>query len=388
MTISSHFQKIIAGLLMLSLPFFFENRFTQNYFTATIFILLVSIGMSICIYFGAKLFKLNGWYALLFFGIIELSIFGLGISIKNGWLNSPYLLSKYQSFYISFLRQLPTFQPDLGKYDDELFYTLHPGQQRNKNLEYNNLYQVNSYGLRDDEESIHFPKVVVLGDSHSMGLGVHQKEIYASIFEEKTQQKTLNTSIASYGTAREYLISQRIALDSCKVIIWQYSPNDAEENAFFLGNKNQLKISSEAIYNAACCKNFIRSHYYPFKFTFGILAYQINKLFKPSTSLIESIDYSTQCSNFFKIVQLIQSNFKGNIFVFAIENPPLSNPFYTHAEPYMEQNNLKRIQIVDFSNTFTENDFYQIDGHLNKHGHKKVANTFIQIWGNYKNESN
>lgn len=64
------------------------------------------------------------------------------------------------------------YLPGCSKYDDELTYTLRPGSCRFIGREFDTVVTANSLGVRDDENSLRSPQIVVLGDSTAMGWGV------------------------------------------------------------------------------------------------------------------------------------------------------------------------------------------------------------------------
>jgi hypothetical protein len=84
--------------------------------------------------------------------------------------------------------------------------------------------------LRDDEESLFSPEIVVVGDSQAMGWGVSQDLTFSSLLENALGKPILNAAISSYGTARELKILERIDLSNLKFLIIQYSDNDYREN--------------------------------------------------------------------------------------------------------------------------------------------------------------
>src|SRR5262245_30955882 len=63
------------------------------------------------------------------------------------------------------------FLANCGRYDAGLTYMLKPGRCRFASVEFDTQVNVNSFGLRDDEESLTGPEIIVLGDSNAMGHG-------------------------------------------------------------------------------------------------------------------------------------------------------------------------------------------------------------------------
>jgi len=369
----SNIFSFLGGLSLLILPVFFEDSFSQSIPVALFYMLLITFGMSILIYFLAKIIQLKPVYIFSIIVIIEVGIYASFFLVKNNWIVAPSIQKTHRNFYAGYLRNIPAFQDGLGRYDSTLFYTLQPGQQKNTNIEFSNTYSINSQGVRDDEVSLDFPEIIVLGDSHSMGWGVEQEEAFADLLEKQSNQTVLNTGIVSYGSAREYLMFNQLKTDSCRTLIWQYCSNDKTENQSFIKNGNQLKISSKQEYQFSCYKNFIQKNYYPFKFIFESIAHQFRRTRHRKNFKSDSIPMEEEVSNFFKIVMLLQQKFKGKIVIFNLESYQTSDILIKEFEKYVTANNLRNIHIIDTSKILKEKDYFTIDGHINVSGHKKVS---------------
>ncbi|MCA9438824.1 MAG: SGNH/GDSL hydrolase family protein, partial [Candidatus Omnitrophica bacterium] len=102
-----------------------------------------------------------------------------------------------------------------------------------ENVEFSTRVQTNSQGYRDDEESLENPEILILGDSFGIGWGVEEEETAASILEDRTGRKVLNMSVSGYGTNQEFLQLQRYCevegATDCDVVILFYL-NDRLEN--------------------------------------------------------------------------------------------------------------------------------------------------------------
>ena len=130
--------------------------------------------------------------------------------------------------------------PDCGQFDPKLTYRLRPGECKFSELEFDTTYKINSLGVRDDEESLDGPEIVVLGDSFAMGWGVEQDEAFPSVLEELLSRKVLNAAISSYATAREFGMLARIDLSRARYLIIQYASNDFEENRLYATQGNHI----------------------------------------------------------------------------------------------------------------------------------------------------
>src|SRR5262245_17669996 len=63
-------------------------------------------------------------------------------------------ISVMQIMHIQFDRDTIQVQPACAIYNSDVTYTLRPGQCTFANREFSNQYQINSLGVRDDEESL------------------------------------------------------------------------------------------------------------------------------------------------------------------------------------------------------------------------------------------
>jgi len=133
--------------------------------------------------------------------------------------------------------ELIHLEPECARYDPELLYTLRPGQCVFSNWEFSTEIRVNSLGVRDDEASLRTPEIIVLGDSHALGWGVDQDEVFAQRIERGSPFTVLNTGISSYATVRQMRLLDRIDTTNLKYLIVQYCDNDYRENKEFYANE-------------------------------------------------------------------------------------------------------------------------------------------------------
>ena len=368
------------GTALLILPIFFNEDFNGGWIPIGTYILLISSGVLMLVYTISKICKINIIYILSLILILEVGLYTTFFLVKTNQVNSSTLLQFTQEIYFQYCRNIPSFQIGLGKYDPDLFYTLNPGTTVNSNLEFSNTYKVNSQGTRDDEASLDFPEIIMLGDSHTMGWGVEQEETFSNILEQKTKKKILNTGIVSYGSAREYLMFKKLKTDSCKTIIWQYCSNDMRENQSFVENANQLNISSEEEYQFKYKRNFLQANYYPFKFCFETLGHQFRRVLchRQKFKNLPKVEFTKQVNNFFSIIKLLQKDFDGEIIIFNLESYDTTDEYFLAFKKYIEENRLEKIQLIDFSSILDKEDYYIIDGHINVSGHQNVGEVIFE----------
>lgn len=215
-----------------------------------------------------KIFFIN--FLIFLAGLFLLELFFIAY-IKSHALQKAIELPSFIKSYIKFnVTDIIQNKEDCAKYDKELFYTLKPGNCIFNIADSSEAYSINSLGVRDDEESLHKPEILFLGDSFTMGWGVSNEESYAKLVENKTGMKVLNAGISSYGTAREMGLLKRIDTSNLKYLIIQYCPNDHDENLSFLKNNNILNVSSEDKFNELVKREKKKSEYYLGKHLFEI----------------------------------------------------------------------------------------------------------------------
>ena len=380
-----NFLGLFGGLALLILPIFFDENFNGGWFPILIYMILITSGVIISVYFFAKILNVKYIYFFAIVVFFEIGIYSSIHFVKNHQITSTTLIQNCRNFYAGYLRNIPAYQIGLGQYDPDLFYTLKPNNSDNpsyavnSNIEFSNRYKINSQGTRDNEASLHFPEIIVLGDSHTMGWGVEQDETFSNLLEQKIEKKVLNTGIVSYGTAREYLMFQKLKTDSCNTIILQYCSNDLRENQSFVENGNQLEISSEEEYQFKYKRNFLQANYYPFKFCFETIGHQFRRSrHRQKFKNMLHIEFQKQIENFFSIVELLIEEFDGEIIIFNLESHNTTDKYFLAFKKYVEEHHLEKIQLIDFSKVLNEYDYFIIDGHINVSGHRKVSDTILE----------
>ena len=136
-------------------------------------------------------------------------------------------------------------------------YTTIPNSKcRFSNLEFDVNISFGKYGERNyiskSQNNNIKRKILVLGDSHAMGWGVSDEEIFTSHLS-KFGIESLNLAVSSYGTVRELerlkIFSKLYPLKykQYKTILIQYNENDSSENQRFFRGEKILSPSIEII---------------------------------------------------------------------------------------------------------------------------------------------
>lgn len=340
---------------------------------------------SITVWVRAVIFSLG--IAVVFFLGTELLV---EVLLDNPSACPGVLLPTLRRYHEYFDRDI--FQADKQRthYDDTLFYALNPGKFGYKSREFDNDFDVNSAGFRDDEASLIRPEIVVLGDSYTMGWGVDQHEVYPALIEEGTGLSVLNTGVSSYGTAREIESLARVDTQAMDYLIIQYSPNDLAENQNFFANKHSLRVSSKSMFDEACRANEERIAGFPFKNSILMLRLVGQRLRgdRPVWTSVgtESAARAGAAEAFLDVVKRSEHIPKHTqIVVFALEAEKADSGFVELVAARLEQNSGSslhdRMSFIDLTGLLDNRHRFILDPHLNAKGHRVVADQVIKHIG-------
>lgn len=248
--------------------------------------------------------------------------------------------------------------------------------------------KINSYGFRDKEYSLKKPentyRILVLGDSFTLGWGVPIKDVYSEVLEKMLNEnikgkkfEVINTALGNYNTQMEYefLKEKGLKLNPDMVIVGFY-PNDPELTvkfdeksistfikrhsyiyAFFWDRIVKLKTRIELARNKRSYTGYVHNLYRS--------DFEGRKIMEISLNGI--IDLSKQ--NSITPVVVILPQFFGNFenYEFKEVYPTVSsitsrkNALTIDILPYFKNNSVKDV-IVSFE-----------DAHPNKLGHSIIA---------------
>ena len=121
------------------------------------------------------------------------------------------------------------------RFDEDLGYMMKPDLKTVfSNLEFRTEVLANSFGARDDENSLENPDIILLGDSFAFGCGVEKDQTCESFLEKLCHVAVLNLGLSGYGTVQEFLILKRWAAQhkqlKNKLIVFLFYSNDLSEN--------------------------------------------------------------------------------------------------------------------------------------------------------------
>jgi hypothetical protein len=307
----------------------------------------------------------------------------LGYGMRNPNQIPSMALKPFQKFYLDKDRSILQVT-GCAEYDPHFFYRMKPGTCVFSNREFTVINQFNSKGLRDDEESLQSPAIVVLGDSFTMGWGVDQDKTFPALMERALDTKVLNAGVSSFGTARELALLKTLDLPNNPTIIIQYHSNDHAENLSAKQNNFNLQIRSEYQYDSVRSKLHDRISYFPFKYTAGISA-SFAKLMLASAREKNTTSDTDQAKLFLDVI--LESSIPNKIVVFKIDRPKLLNNDFVDAvdllltQPEFEA--LSNVSTVRIDKLLDSNDYFILDDHINANGHKKLAAGLNEFFSNH-----
>lgn len=328
--------------------------------------------------------------AIILCSIIFLSIFETYISLN---LRFPSLFKFGTSkivcrIYDEQYQNIIQFDSECARYDPELTYILKPGIFHFSNSEFNNVYKVNSAGLRDDESSLIKPDIIVLGDSVAMGWGVAQSETYSKIIERKCNLRVLNAAVSSYATVREMRLLNRLDTSNLKYLIIHYASNDYDENKQFYKHNNVLKISSEWEYNKVKEIYLKQKRYYPGKYAILSFKYLVEKLRSKIKRKYKNsfrplfLNYKNPDSAKFFVNAIIKASHinLGSVTIIVVARKDnfiarLKDEI-SHAE-YPDY--IRKIIAISVASNLTPDTHFLLDYHLTAKGHEIIADEIIKV---------
>lgn len=320
---------------------------------------------------------------VLAFGLILEGLFLL--MLENPTLIPDAWLMPFKHYYLDEDRDILQYQEGVAVHDRELFYKLKPGEHRFANREFDVSVKVNSFGLRDDEESLEGPQIILLGDSQGMGWGVEEGQTMADLIEAGSGRKVLNAALTSYGTAREMMLLEQLDLEQVELIILQYAANDYKENAYYASGN--FEISGPNVFEAICSTHNSKITYYPFKHSlrlFGQLGRHIgssdpakNEL--PDPLMEEEVDHFIRCMQ-----ELYPANYRGRFLIFNVNAHRTSSKFIDGFEQAMDRINpewrrVGQIRVLRTVEFLDESHYHRLDDHLNAKGHKALAQKILEF---------
>ncbi len=281
-------------------------------------------------------------------------------------------------------RRVMQFLPDCGRHDPELGYTLNPGTFVYSGREFENRYEINSLGVRDDEESLRAPEIVVLGDSFAVGWGVDREDMFSQILERETGMEVLNTAVPSFGTVREMMILRKVPRERLKFLVIQYCQDDYDENLRFFRNGNRLQVMGEETFRRLTAFHSRPNPYFFGKYL-GMKAQKrvdewggrLRKRTSPPPPEADEVDL------FLHALLHGGVDLSGvRIVTFEMNGRHQSNAFTLRLREKLRAGSwpeeIRRMTVLDMTERLEDRHFYILDDHLKKEGHAVVARVILE----------
>jgi hypothetical protein len=284
--------------------------------------------------------------------------------------------------YLYWYMPMCQWDPQISRYDPELQYTFSPGIWEFDGLEFRTQLAINSLGVRDDEQSLREPEIIIIGDSFAMGWGIHKQETYERLLEQATDMPALNTAISSYGTAREIRMLDRVDVSRMQYLIIHYFNNDIYENYFFHIKRNTIPFIDEKRYILSLqdpVPDF--AVYYPGKRLLDYLrrVYLYYVLPLPAINPDEAAWLFLNALRFSDRINLdsVQIIVLGKTKFIQQVNETIAKGRYP--------DHITSMHFVDITNILENPDCtFPIDTHLNALGHSQIAERLIPLIKNRK----
>jgi len=294
------------------------------------------------------------------------------------------------------------------------------GYKLAKNFEGKHVFQdfsynvkTNKYGCFENEINRKNAEILIVGDSHVWGF-VRSEDRYSSILRNKYNLKTYNCALTGSGTLQQKNIYLNLLENGFKpkIIILGYTPfNDIEDDTlfpeyavwngilfknrdFFIQNNgaaNFKKIKKLPITVSRKIKSLLHRNSSIYRYSYLLKNKLINKteIININRPLINNLSKTRLIYNLKKENKYLFDQNIINIKEFAniardnqakliIAPTPTNNKYcsqsYQQSISYINKRlKMHNLDIVNNKNCLEEAYFYPINGHLNKKGHKYMA---------------
>lgn len=306
--------------------------------------------------------------------VVELLVYGV-VKTHNLHLLPNNLA---ESIYYN-TRHVIQFEPACAQYDREVGYLLKMNSRCSfANYEFPSTdYSINRMGIRDTDQALSSPEFIFVGDSYTMGWGVNQEEAFPQVFAAMTGKKSLNSGIASYGTAREMMLLRRLITNDTKQIVLQYCPNDFNENKQYVDAGYHLKIKTEDEYLELTNKSRNYPGYYCKILYFHILENLKAAINKPAPNPMA--DKQLVASYFLRTLAHNKDLLLGRKLSIIIcpANKALLDVIGKELSSMKELQGIS-IKLIDTDQLLQSSDEYLLDKHYKPSAHKKIATVLAQ----------
>ena len=308
---------------------------------------------------------------------LEVAFVRLGIGYAGLRFN-PFLKLQ-RNFYLEGYRSVWQQNSSCTSFDPDLIYVPTEGRCYFKNIEFDTVLTFDKWGRKySSREHYHNHLIATMGDSFTMGWGVNDDDTFSAVLSELIKKPVINLGVSSYGTYRELkrLVNHPL-FSKIETIILQYCDNDLEENLIL--NSPQKETPKERFQSM-----FLETKPYSINYR-GILSALHNMANFNISGLGHSLFQNTKIQKHNAETHLnFTPHLKGLVKVLGMF-PQIKNKrliiFYINSKSWEEKKfynfgslvseAFPKATVLDLS--FKVDDYYLLDDHLNKSGHRFLA---------------
>ncbi len=283
-------------------------------------------------------------------------------------------------YYLEHDRALIQADARASRFDPELFYTLRPGRFRFRNREFDVGLEVNSLGVRDSEEALRDPDVVVAGDSFAMGWGVEAAQTFARRVAAATGLRVLNTGVSSYGTARELLLLRRVSTRHLRFLLIQYDQNDAWENVALERHAGRLPQRERARYEHTLLRSAEARRYWLGRHTWEIVRGALRPALLPLEGPLPAPREQARLFAFCLRALLPPGDY--DVLVFELSPAAPSDGAFARGlrEELLRPGAApaQRVHVLDPGSALRPEHWFDLDDHLRASGHQVIADELVK----------
>ncbi len=290
---------------------------------------------------------------------------------------SPFILKLARTAYQRTRTDWQTLA-SCAVFDPELLYRPRPGSCAFRNSEFATMIHFGDDGSRvtfaprTPPGSASRPRLVVIGDSHAMGWGVADDETFASVLAAEYGYPTVNLGVSSYATPRELRRLERdFVLRPDDIIVMQYSDNDLPENHHFL-------VSGRRSYQRADLES-LQAHHPTSAEALPVAGILLRRFARDAAERLDSfVSFAgsapdeddagrTSAATLIGVLERFPAVRDNPLLVVAINGRPNRTHLSIDAEAF------RPAGIVLVVPELTDEDFFALDDHMRRQGHRAVA---------------
>jgi lysophospholipase L1-like esterase len=310
-----------------------------------------------------------GLYLSLLPGIYLLSslLFIKGVVLRQGFLRDFQ-----RDFYTNRgYRNIWQMQKECVEFDERLIYVPRIGSCRFANPEFDTTLNFEASGRLRNGMSQKRSEIgiAVLGDSYAMGWGVNDGETFANIIQDELKRPVYNLGVSSYGTVRELLRLQQLALiDKVDTILIQYSGNDFMENEAL--DQEEKFLQAKTLFQETFKRERSSADPNVPQSIKSAVSFAIEKPMRNLRDMFFKARSRNQFAPHYQQLIPVLKRFaplvnKKRIVVFCVDEDGFDD------FPNGKDKIIGNLEFVDLK--LETEDFYIIDSHLNSLGHAKVG---------------